>query len=301
MAGLPPITDVVVIGFGFAGAAASIAAADAGAHVLILEKAPQPGGISVCSAGGLRVADDADEAFAYLEATCGGKTPEPVLRQLAEGWCALPAEIETTGKGARRDRRASAKPAAIIPSPAPTRSASSPSRTCRASTRPISRMCAAPPPACSSSSSWPTPSPRAATASRSSPGARQPRLQHGRFGVDAVLLDDGELITARAGIILACGGFEADTDDAGAVLAGRPGAQRRLPPQHRRRHPHGAGARRRPLAHVALSRRLRLPLPRPVLPLRRARQTPARLAPRRRRRRAHDEPGSWSTGTAGAS
>ena len=46
------IFDVIVIGFGYAGAVAAIEAHDAGAAVLLLEKQPDPGGISVCSAGG---------------------------------------------------------------------------------------------------------------------------------------------------------------------------------------------------------------------------------------------------------
>ena len=37
-------TDVLVIGFGGAGASAAIEAHDAGAQVIILEKMPQPGG-----------------------------------------------------------------------------------------------------------------------------------------------------------------------------------------------------------------------------------------------------------------
>jgi urocanate reductase len=43
--------DVIVVGFGGAGAAASIEAADAGASVLLLEKLPVPGGNSVISSG----------------------------------------------------------------------------------------------------------------------------------------------------------------------------------------------------------------------------------------------------------
>ncbi|MEO6624000.1 MAG: FAD-dependent oxidoreductase, partial [Burkholderiaceae bacterium] len=38
--------DVVVVGCGYAGAVAAIAAHDAGARVLVLEKMPDPGGIS---------------------------------------------------------------------------------------------------------------------------------------------------------------------------------------------------------------------------------------------------------------
>jgi succinate dehydrogenase/fumarate reductase flavoprotein subunit len=81
--------DVIVIGFGYAGAVAAIEAHDAGASVLILEKEPDPGGISVCSAGGLRIARSAEEAYAYLAATNAGTAPEPVLRRLAQGMTGL--------------------------------------------------------------------------------------------------------------------------------------------------------------------------------------------------------------------
>ena len=47
------VWDVVVVGCGYAGAMAAIAAHDRGARVLILEKAEEAGGISVCSAGGV--------------------------------------------------------------------------------------------------------------------------------------------------------------------------------------------------------------------------------------------------------
>lgn len=83
--------DVVVVGFGAAGAAAAIAAHDAGARVLIVEKMPYPGGLSLVSAGGARIAYDADAAARYLVATCGGRTPTDVLRRLAEGMVDLPA------------------------------------------------------------------------------------------------------------------------------------------------------------------------------------------------------------------
>jgi choline dehydrogenase-like flavoprotein len=103
--------DVIVIGFGYAGAIAAIEAHDAGASVLILEKQTDPGGISVCSAGGLRIAKSAADAYAYLAATNAGTAPEPVLRRLAE------IMSRTTR------------------CPAATRSALSISKRCRASTR----------------------------------------------------------------------------------------------------------------------------------------------------------------------
>jgi succinate dehydrogenase/fumarate reductase flavoprotein subunit len=77
--------DVIVVGYGFAGAVAAIAAHDAGARVLIVEKNVTPGGISVCSAGGIRVTSNANSAFSYLKATNAGTTPDDVLHTLAEG------------------------------------------------------------------------------------------------------------------------------------------------------------------------------------------------------------------------
>jgi succinate dehydrogenase/fumarate reductase flavoprotein subunit len=77
--------DVVVVGYGFAGANAAISAHDTGAQVLLIEKMPSPGGISICSAGGLRVASDEEAAFQYLQRTNGGTAPEESLRALAKG------------------------------------------------------------------------------------------------------------------------------------------------------------------------------------------------------------------------
>lgn len=91
--------EVIVIGYGYAGAFAAIAAADAGARVLLLEKAATPGGISICSAGGLRTADDAGQAFAYLKVTCGGRTPDPVLARLADGMTGIGDRLGRLAKG----------------------------------------------------------------------------------------------------------------------------------------------------------------------------------------------------------
>ncbi len=88
-------TDVLVVGCGFAGGAAAITAHDQGAKTLILEKMPDPGGISVCSAGSVRVAQDANEAFAYLQATCAGTTPDETLRPLAEGMTEISEFVES--------------------------------------------------------------------------------------------------------------------------------------------------------------------------------------------------------------
>ena len=83
-------TDIVVAGYGFAGGAAAIAAADAGKKVLLMEKMAVPGGISICSGGGLRVASNPEKAFAYLEATNAGSIPDELLRAFAQEMTKLP-------------------------------------------------------------------------------------------------------------------------------------------------------------------------------------------------------------------
>ena len=85
--------DLIVVGYGAAGAVAAIEAAGLGARVLLVEKMRQPGGISILSAGGIRVCNDADQGFAYLRHTCGGRTPDDVLRVLAEGMAEMPAYL----------------------------------------------------------------------------------------------------------------------------------------------------------------------------------------------------------------
>jgi succinate dehydrogenase/fumarate reductase flavoprotein subunit len=85
--------DVIVIGYGFAGAVAAINAADAGARVLLAEKEPSGGGISICSYGAIRSAHSVDEAFAYLKATNGGRTSDDVLLTLATGMAKVESEV----------------------------------------------------------------------------------------------------------------------------------------------------------------------------------------------------------------
>ena len=79
------ITDVIVVGYGFAGAVAAIAAADGGASVTIVEKAPDPGGLSICSQGAICCTKEPNKAFAYLQENSAGRGSEKVNRALAEG------------------------------------------------------------------------------------------------------------------------------------------------------------------------------------------------------------------------
>jgi succinate dehydrogenase/fumarate reductase flavoprotein subunit len=87
----------VVVGYGFAGGAAAIAAADVGASVLLIEKMPQPGGISITAGGGIRATDDADATFAYLQATNDGRTDDACIRAIADGMAATPAMLRELG------------------------------------------------------------------------------------------------------------------------------------------------------------------------------------------------------------
>jgi len=73
--------DVLVIGYGGAGAAAAIAAHDAGADVVIIEKMPEPGGntrVSMCSwfspPPGME-----EQAITHIEALCLGRTDREVI------------------------------------------------------------------------------------------------------------------------------------------------------------------------------------------------------------------------------
>ena len=82
--------DVVVVGYGYAGAVAALEAREAGADVLLIEKMPDPGGISITSGGNVRWVADAEAGFRYLRATSGGTTPDDVLRAFAAGLRQIP-------------------------------------------------------------------------------------------------------------------------------------------------------------------------------------------------------------------
>ena len=74
--------------------------------MLICEKMPDPGGISICSGGAVRCASDADDAFAYLKATNAGTTPDDVLRVLADGMAEAEAYVRRWSLGRGRSVQA---------------------------------------------------------------------------------------------------------------------------------------------------------------------------------------------------
>jgi 3-oxo-5alpha-steroid 4-dehydrogenase len=89
--------DVLVVGFGAAGAAAAFEAANAHADVIVLERASGPGGSSAQSGGELYLGggtalqracgftDDADNMFAFLAAALGPHADEEKLRLYCDG------------------------------------------------------------------------------------------------------------------------------------------------------------------------------------------------------------------------
>jgi 3-oxo-5alpha-steroid 4-dehydrogenase len=90
-------TDVLVIGFGGAGACAAIEAAEAGAQVIAVEGASGPGGSTAQSGGEIYLGggtptqkacgfdDTADDMFAFLQAALGPHADETKLRAYCDG------------------------------------------------------------------------------------------------------------------------------------------------------------------------------------------------------------------------
>jgi succinate dehydrogenase/fumarate reductase flavoprotein subunit len=91
--------DVVVIGYGYAGAVAAIVAHDYGSRALILEKMEHPGGNSILSGGFFRIADNADKAFPYLRRMCLNTVPDDVIYEFCVGLAKLPGFMRNIVNG----------------------------------------------------------------------------------------------------------------------------------------------------------------------------------------------------------
>lgn len=90
-------SDVVVVGYGGAGAVAAIEAADAGASVLVLERLAEGGGVMRSSGGTFRDVVDADKAASHFHALSRGSTPLEVMRAYARGVTEIPAWLRKHG------------------------------------------------------------------------------------------------------------------------------------------------------------------------------------------------------------
>jgi len=93
--------DVVVVGLGYAGAAAAIEAHDTGANVLVVEKMDNSGGNSRVSAGSLLVAEESKiqqlKLINYLYRLCSKRTPKKVIETLVQGSLELEEWIKKRG------------------------------------------------------------------------------------------------------------------------------------------------------------------------------------------------------------
>jgi len=111
--------DVVVIGYGAAGGNAAIAAHDAGAKVLVLEKMPIAGGNSAVCYGGMVIPETASEAIEYYRKLSFGTVDEDTLRGFAEAIIGIPRLLNQFGATLRIGKVPPAFPALLNSSTIP--------------------------------------------------------------------------------------------------------------------------------------------------------------------------------------
>jgi succinate dehydrogenase/fumarate reductase flavoprotein subunit len=94
---MPDVADIVVIGFGGAGAAAAITAHDHGAKVAVIEKAECGGGSTQASGGNIRPIQNVDGAIKHFCEIADQGTPEDVVAALVHGLVDIPEWIHKLG------------------------------------------------------------------------------------------------------------------------------------------------------------------------------------------------------------
>lgn len=92
--------DVVVVGYGLAGATSAIVAHDAGAKVLLLEKLPVPGGNSLLAGGAIIFSTDVEDTIRYLRACSGGRVDEAIIEFMARGLVEVPSYVNQFAEAA---------------------------------------------------------------------------------------------------------------------------------------------------------------------------------------------------------
>jgi succinate dehydrogenase/fumarate reductase flavoprotein subunit len=90
-------TDVLIVGYGAAGANAAIAAHDAGARVLIMEKLAYAGGNSGVCAGAMVIPASVEEAIQYYRALSFGTVDEEMIHVFAEAMVNVPQLLTELG------------------------------------------------------------------------------------------------------------------------------------------------------------------------------------------------------------
>lgn len=92
--------DVLVVGYGAAGAAAALSADEAGARVLVVEKCLQPGGNSLVSSANTvypQTSADAAQFTRYLIEVGAGTTPAALIETYVAGLLELPGWLAAMG------------------------------------------------------------------------------------------------------------------------------------------------------------------------------------------------------------
>lgn len=91
------VFDVIVVGYGGAGAAAAIEACDAGASVLIIEKFDKGGGTTEMAGGNIRSVSDPSKMIAHLAALTDDTTDRESIEAHVRGLVELPEWIARCG------------------------------------------------------------------------------------------------------------------------------------------------------------------------------------------------------------
>jgi succinate dehydrogenase/fumarate reductase flavoprotein subunit len=89
--------DVIVCGYGGAGAAAAIEAHDRGASVLVIEKSLEGGGSTAESGGSIPTILDRDKAIEHYCGLTEGRTPQEVMDAYVAAVEEIPAWVEANG------------------------------------------------------------------------------------------------------------------------------------------------------------------------------------------------------------
>lgn len=90
--------DVVIVGFGGAGAAAAIQVTEAGGKALVLEKMPHGGGNSAVCSGAMAIPNDLAKGIAYMKAqTFGTVDDDELIKTFVESLMALPDWFRSLG------------------------------------------------------------------------------------------------------------------------------------------------------------------------------------------------------------
>lgn len=107
--------DVVVVGYGAAGAAAAITAHDNGASVILLEKMPYPGGNAGVAGGNMTFPRNPDKFREYLKVLCFDTTEPELIDTFVQGLLKIPDWFGKMGAELRKFAVPSASCSMFIP------------------------------------------------------------------------------------------------------------------------------------------------------------------------------------------